>query len=70
MTNLLYSPDLTPSDFHLFCYLKEFWGKHFATDDELKEAVEDGLSPQAAHYDLDMQELVERHKKCLNMLAI
>lgn len=32
----------------------------------MKEAVEDGLSSQAAHYDLGMQELVERYKKCLN----
>ncbi|KAG8247946.1 Zinc finger and BTB domain-containing protein 41 [Homalodisca vitripennis] len=35
-----YSPDLAPSDFHLFRYLKEFLGgKRFDTDDE-KEAAE------------------------------
>ncbi|GFY10141.1 histone-lysine N-methyltransferase SETMAR [Trichonephila clavipes] len=34
----LYSPDLAPSDFHLFRYLKEFLGgKRFDTADEVKE---------------------------------
>lgn len=63
-----YSPDLAPSDFHLFRYLKEFLGgKRFATDDEVKEAVKDWLSSQAADvYDLGIQKLVERYDKCLN----
>lgn len=63
-----YSPDLAPSDFHLFRYLKEFLGgKRFDTDDEVKEAVKDWLSSQAADfYDLGLQKLVERHDKCLN----
>ena len=40
-----YSPDLAPSDFHLFRYFNEFLGsKRFATDDEIKEAVQDWLS--------------------------
>ena len=35
-----YSPDLDPSDFHLFGPLKEFLGgQHFSTDDEVKQAV-------------------------------
>ncbi|GFS60812.1 histone-lysine N-methyltransferase SETMAR [Trichonephila clavipes] len=35
-----YSPDLTPSDFHLFRYLKEFLGsKRFDIADEVKEEV-------------------------------
>ena len=63
-----YSPDLAPSDFHLFHYLKDFLsGKRFATDDEVKEAVKDWLSSQAADvYDLGIQKLVERYDKCLN----
>lgn len=63
-----YSPDLAPSDFHLFRYLKEFLGgKRFDTDDEVKEAVEDWLSSQAADfYDLGIKKLVERYDKCLN----
>lgn len=35
-----YSPDLAPSDFHLFGSLKEFLGgTHFNTDDEMKNDV-------------------------------
>ena len=37
-----YSPNLTPSDFHLFGPLKNaLSGRRFAADDELKEAVHD-----------------------------
>ncbi|GFU85003.1 histone-lysine N-methyltransferase SETMAR [Trichonephila clavipes] len=63
-----YSPDLAPSDFHLFRYLKEFLGgKRFDTADEVKEEVQDWLSSQAADvYDLGIQKLVERYDKCLN----
>ena len=40
-----YSPDLAPSDFQLFRYLKELLdGKRFATDEKMKEAVQDWLS--------------------------
>ncbi|GFT13461.1 histone-lysine N-methyltransferase SETMAR [Trichonephila clavipes] len=62
-----YSPDLAPSDFHLFRYLNEFLGgKRFDTADEVKE-VQDWLSSQAADvYDLGIQKLVERYDKCLN----
>ncbi|GFX51145.1 DUF4817 domain-containing protein [Trichonephila clavipes] len=36
-----YNPDLTPSDFHLFRYLKShFGGKSFLDDDEIKDEVE------------------------------
>ncbi|GFW56834.1 histone-lysine N-methyltransferase SETMAR [Trichonephila clavipes] len=64
----LYSPDLAPSDFHLFRNLKEFLGgKRFDTADEVKEEVQDWLSSQAADvYDLGIQKLVERYEKCLN----
>ncbi|GFW45136.1 histone-lysine N-methyltransferase SETMAR [Trichonephila clavipes] len=63
-----YSPDLAPSDFHLFRYLKEFLGgKRFDTADEVKEEVQDWLSSQAADvYDLGIQKLVEHFDKCLN----
>ncbi|GFW36389.1 histone-lysine N-methyltransferase SETMAR [Trichonephila clavipes] len=63
-----YSPELSPSDFHLFRYLKEFLGgKRFDTADEVKEEVQDWLSSQAADvYDLGIQKLVVRYDKCLN----
>ena len=39
-----YSPDLAPSDFHLFGPLKNaLRGRRFAADDEVKEAVHDWL---------------------------
>ena len=35
-----YSPDLAPSDFHLFLHLKKFLGgKRFDDDDDLKDEV-------------------------------
>jgi len=42
-----YSPDLAPSDFHLFGPLKnDLRGRRFAADDEVKEAVHDWLRSQ------------------------
>jgi hypothetical protein len=45
----VYSPDLAPSDFHLFPKLKEFLGgKHMETDAEVKETVTAWLNGLAA----------------------
>ena len=54
--------------FHLLRYLKEFLsGKRFATDDEIKEAVQGWLSSQAVDvYDLGIQKLAERYEKSSN----
>jgi hypothetical protein len=42
-----YSPDLTSSDFHLFWPLKDaLRGRHFGSDEEVKEAVHDWLMQQ------------------------
>ena len=42
-------------------------GKLFGTNDEVKEAVQDWLSSQAADvYDLSIQKLVEGYDKYLN----
>lgn len=39
---LQYRLDLAPSNFHLLCYLKEFFGgRHVASDDKVKEVVEE-----------------------------
>lgn len=64
-----YSPDLAPSDFHLFAKLKMFLaGRHFATDEELKDAVTKFLYELAAdEYDEGIQKLVPRYDKCLNI---
>ena len=63
-----YSPDLTPSDFHLFLYLKKFLGgKRFDHDDDLKDAVQKWLTLQAAAFcEQGIQKLVPRYDKCLD----
>lgn len=62
-----YSPDLAPSDFHLFLHLKSFLGgQHFNNDEELKENVSNWLKTQAANfYEEGIQKLVPRYDKCL-----
>jgi len=63
-----YSPDLAPSDFHLFVHLKKFLGgKRFDDDDDLKNAVQKWPKSQAAaFYEEGTQKLVPRYDKCLN----
>ncbi|GFV83012.1 histone-lysine N-methyltransferase SETMAR [Trichonephila clavipes] len=62
-----YSPDLTPSDFHLFLHLKSFLaGKNFNNDKELKENVSNWLKTQAAtFYEEGIEKLVPRYDTCL-----
>ena len=57
-----YSPDLAPSDFHLFLHLKKFLGgMRFDDDDDLKDAVQKWLTSQvAAFYEEGIQKLVPR----------
>lgn len=64
-----YSPDLAPSDFHLFPKLKDFLGgSHYGSDDELKEAVSDWFNSLAATvYAEGIEKLVQRYDKCLNL---
>jgi histone-lysine N-methyltransferase SETMAR len=64
-----YSPDLAPSDFHLFPKLKEFLGvRRFKSDEEVKNAVKEWLNGLAAEVcDEDIQKLVTRYDKCLSV---
>ena len=57
-----YSPDLAPSDFHLFLYQKNFLiGKRFDDDDDLIDAVQKLLTSQAVvFYEEGIQKLVPR----------
>ena len=51
MDHPLYSPDLAPSDFHLFLHLKKFLGgKRYDDDDDLKDAVHKRLTLQVATF--------------------
>ena len=64
----MYSPDLAPSDFHLFLHLKKLLGgKRLDGDDDLKDTVQKWLtSKAAAFYEEDIQKLVSRYDKCLS----
>ena len=47
LPHLLYSPDLTASDFHAFGPLKEVMGgKSFRSDEEVQQAVHEWLHSQ------------------------
>lgn len=63
-----YSPDLAPSDFHLFAHMKRWLGgQHFGTDNELQTSVEHWLKAQAAaFYDEGIVKLLPRYEKCLS----
>ena len=62
------SPELVPSDFHLFLHLKKHLaGKKFDDDDEVQEEVMTRFKGQAADfYDSGIQKLVPRLNKCFD----
>ena len=62
-----YSPDLAPSDFHLFGPLKESMkGIHFQTDEEVKAAVSNWLRTQSTEfYAKGIDNLISRWNKCV-----
>jgi len=61
------SPDLAPSDFHLFSKFKEFWvGKRFKSYEEMKNAVREDLHGLEAEVcDEGLQKLVTGYGKYL-----
>jgi len=62
-----YTPDLAPSDFHLFLQLKKSLGSKRFDDDDLKDAVQKWLTLQAAtFYEKGIQKRVPCYDKCLN----
>ena len=62
-----YSPDLAPSDFHLFPKLKQhLGGQRFSTDEEVKEAVTKYIGGLAAEFfEAGFQKWITRQKKCV-----
>jgi len=62
-----YSPDLAPSDYHLFGPPKEaLRGRRFTSDKEVKEAVHEWLAAQPkTFFSEDIQKLLERWNKCI-----
>lgn len=63
-----FSPDLAPSDFHLFPKLKEFVdGRSFVNGKDLKQAVACWLKSLAIEeYKISIEQLVPRYNKCLD----
>ena len=58
----LYSPDLAPSDYHLFPGLqKQLKGRHFSSDAEVIAAAETFLN----FFLSGLQKLEQRAKKCI-----
>jgi len=62
-----YSPDLAPSDFHLFGPMKEnLQGQKFADDNEVMEAVQSWLKATPKSFFLEgTRKLVDRWTKCV-----
>jgi len=64
-----YSPDLAPSDYHLFPGLKkQVKGRHFSSDAEAIAAAETRLDGQHSEFFLSgLQKLQQRAKKCIEL---
>lgn len=65
-----YSPDLAPSDYHLFTNLKKhLGGKRLNSDEEVKTVVMEYLEKEVdgEFYDAGIQKLPDRLQKCLDM---
>jgi len=63
-----YSPDLAPSDYHMFPNLKQHLrGQRFSTDYELKYATEEWLKEQSElFYFTGIEKLRQRYKLCID----
>jgi hypothetical protein len=63
-----YSPDLTPSVYHLFTYLKNWLrSQRFNNNEELIEGVETWLRSQGAYFfDTGVQKHIPRYNTCLD----
>ena len=66
-----YSPDLAPSDYHLFGPMKKFLGsQRFKSDEEVKSVVRRWLySQKTDFYEQGILKLVPRWEKCLERLG-
>jgi histone-lysine N-methyltransferase SETMAR len=69
VTHPPYSPDIAPSDYHLFPELKKhLGGMHFRTGEELKEEVFSYLRGVAREfYDSSIKKIVHRMQKCIDL---
>jgi len=69
LDHLPYSPDLAPSDHHLFPRLKkQLKGRHFSSDPEVIAAEETWLDGQYSDFFLSgLQKLEQQAKKCIEL---
>ena len=69
VTHPPYSPDIAPSDYHLFPELKKhLGGTQFRTGEELKEEVLSYLRGAAGEfYDSGIKKMVQRMQKCIDL---
>jgi hypothetical protein len=63
-----YSPNLAPSVYHLFTYVKNWLGsQRFNNNEQLMESVKTWLTSQGADFfETGMQKRIPRYDKCLN----
>ena len=68
LTHPSYSPDLAPSDFHLFPELKShLGGTHFQTDEEFKIEVERYMHNVVGEFcDKGIRKMQQRMRKCID----
>jgi hypothetical protein len=59
---------ISPSNYHLFTYLKNWLGsQYFNNNEQLREGVKMWQSSQGAEFfDTSVQKLISRYDKCLN----
>jgi transposase len=64
-----YTPDLAPSDYHLITTMKVWLAmQHFHSSEEVMDGVNNWLHNLAAlFFDEELQKLVSRYDKCLNV---
>lgn len=64
-----YSPDLAPSDFHLFPKLKkDIRGKHYESNSEVISVVKDWYDRQSEEFWLEaFEKLIGRYEKCIEL---
>ena len=64
-----YSPDLAPSDYHLFGPLKEFLGgKKFQSDAEVQSVVQNWMNQQPkSFFENGIKSLPDRWRKCVDI---
>jgi histone-lysine N-methyltransferase SETMAR len=66
LPHLPYSPDLDPSDFHVFGPLKEAMEcKSFRSDEEVQRAVHEWLHSQPKEFFIGMRVLPKRCNTCM-----